>query len=150
MAKRRTGDTFETHIGSVSGPVHTGKGDILIEHWDARGVTTADLEALRVLFGDLHARVAAEAPPELADEAQAQVDALEKASTAKEPDVSAMERVRDWFLQHLPTVAGAVTSLLVNPILGKVVEAAGDLAAEELQRRFGQQEQQGATSTNTP
>jgi len=146
MAKRRTGDTFETHIGSVSGPVHTGKGDILIERWDARVVTATDLEALRALFDDLRARAAVEAPPELADEAQAQVDALEEASTAKEPDVSTMERVRDWFLQHLPSVAGTVTSLLVNPILGKVVEAAGDLAAEELQRRFGQQE---AASTNS-
>ncbi len=139
MAKRRTGDTFETHIGSVSGPVHTGKGDIVIEHWDARGVTTADLEALRSLFGDLRARVAAEAPPELADEAQARVDALEEATTAEESDLSAMERMRDWFVEYLPSIAGSVTSLLVSPILGKVVEAAGDLAAGELRRRFGQQ-----------
>lgn len=140
MTKRRTGDTFETHIGSVSGPVHTGKGDIIIERWEARGVTAADLEALRALFGDLRARVATEAPPELADEALAQVDALEETTTAEEPDVSAMERVRDWFLKHLPSVAGVVTSLLVNPILGKVVEAAGDLVADELRRRFGPQE----------
>ncbi len=137
MTKRREGDTFETHIGSVSGPVHTGKGDIRIEHWDARGVTKADLKALRELFADLRERVAAAAPPDLAGEAQAQVDKLEEAVTAEEPDVTAMERVRDWFLRHLPSAAGAVTSLLVNPILGKVVEAAGDLAARELERRFG-------------
>jgi len=30
MTKRHTGDTFEVHIGSVSGPVHTGKAAILI------------------------------------------------------------------------------------------------------------------------
>ncbi len=141
MTKRRTGDSFETHIGSVSGPVHTGKGDIVIERWDAQGTTAADLEALHALFSNLRGRVAAEAPPELAEEAQVQVDTLEKATTAEEPDLSAMERVRDWFLQHLPSVAGAVTSLLVNPILGKVIEAAGDLAAGELRRRFGQQEE---------
>jgi len=140
MTEQRTGDTFETHIGSVSGPVHTGKGDILIEHWDARGMTAADVEALRDLFSNLRARVAAESPPELAKKAQAQVDKLEKAVTAEKPDVSAMEQVRDWFLKHLPSVAGAVTSL-VNPILGQVVEAAGDLAAGELRRRFGQQEE---------
>ncbi len=139
MTKRREGDTFETHIGSVSGPVHTGKGDIIIEHWDARGVTAAEMETLRGLFGDLSARVAAEAPPELADEAQEQVKALEEAATAEKPDLSAMERVRDWFIENLPSVAGTVTSLLVNPILGKVVEATGDLAAGELRRRFGQQ-----------
>ena len=140
MTKRGTGDTFETHIGSVSGPVHTGKGDILIERWETRGVTAADLEALRDQFADLRGRVAAEAPPALASEAQAQVDVLEKAATAEKPDLSAMERVRDWFVEHLPSIAGSVTALLVNPILGQVVEAAGDLAAGELRRRFGQQE----------
>jgi len=141
MTKRRTGDTFEVHIGSVSGPVHTGKGDIIIERWEERGMAAADLEALRGLFADLQERVAAEAPPELADEAQAQVTRLSEAVTAEEPDLSTMERVRDWFVEHLPSIAGSVTSLLVNPILGKVVEAAGDLAAGEFQRRFGQQEE---------
>lgn len=140
MTKRRRGDTFETHIGSVSGPVHTGKGDIVIEHWEARGVTTAELEALRALFDNLRERVTAEAPPELAEEAQTQVDELEEAATAPKTDLSAMERVRNWFFENLPSVAGAVTSLLVNPILGKVVEAAGDLAANELWRRFGRPE----------
>lgn len=96
MTKRHTGDTFEVHIGSVSGPVHTGKGDIIVESWDARGVTAADLEALRALFAGLRERVAAEALPELADEAQAQVDTLEQVTTAKEPDLSTIERVRDW------------------------------------------------------
>ena len=143
MTKRRTSDTFEVHIGSVSGPVHTGKGDIIIERWEERGMA-ADMEALRGLFADLQERVAAEAPPELADEAQAQVDTLEQVAAAKEPDLSTMERVRDWFVEHLPSVAGSATSLLVNPVLGKVVEAAGDLAAGELRRRFGQWEE------NTP
>lgn len=137
MGKRRKGDTFETHIGSVGGPVHTGQGDIVIGHWGARGMAAADLEALRGLFGDLRARVTAEAPPEMVDEAQAQVDALEEAAAAEKPDLSVMERVRDWFLKNLPSVAGTVTSLLVNPILGQVLEEAGDLAAGELRRRFG-------------
>jgi len=145
MTRRRKGDTFHTHIGSVSGPVHTGKGDIIIQRWGARGVTAEETEALRRLFADLRAQVAAEAPPELAQEAQAQVDALEQEATAEKPDVDKMQRVRDWFLRHLPRVAGTVTSLLVNPILGKVVEAAGDLAAEELRRRFGHQEAGGAS-----
>jgi hypothetical protein len=140
MTKQRTGDHFETHIGSVSGPVHTGKGDIIIQRWQARGVAVEEIEALRRLFADLRARVAAEAPPELAQEAQTQVDALEQEATAEKPDVDRMQRVREWFLKHLPRVAGTVTSVLVNPILGKVVEAAGDLAAEELRQRFGREE----------
>lgn len=138
MTRRRSGDTFRTYIGPVSGPVHTGQGDIVIQHWEARGVTAADIEALRQLFADLRAQVATMAPPALAQEAQAQVDALEQEATAERPNVSKMQRVRDWFLKHLPGVAGTVTSVLVNPILGKVVEAAGDIAAEELRQRFGQ------------
>jgi len=139
MSEKDKSDRFETHIGAVSGPVHTGKGDILIEHWDARGVTAADVDALRKLLSDLRARVTAEAPPELAQEAQKQVDKLEQATAAEKPDVGAMKGVRDWFLEHLPSVAGAVTSL-VNPFLGKVVEAAGDLAAGEIRRRYGKPE----------
>jgi hypothetical protein len=139
MSEKDKSDRFEAYIGAVSGPVHTGKGDILIEHWDARGMTAADVDALRKLLSDLRARVAAEAPPELAQEAQKQVDKLEQAATAEKPDVSAMKQVQDWFLKHLPAVAGAVTSL-VNPFLGKVVEAAGDLAAGEIRKRYGKQE----------
>jgi micrococcal nuclease len=100
MSKKDKSDHFDTHIGSVSGPVHTGKGDILIEHWDARGITAADMDALRRLLGDLRARVATEAPPELAKEARKQVDKLEKAATAEKPDVSTMKQVRDWFLKQ--------------------------------------------------
>lgn len=144
MTERDEGDTFETHIGSVSGPVHTGKGDILIEnwenweHWEQRGLTREEVEALRGLFRDLRTQVVEKAPSdELAKEAQEKVDTLEEAVTAAEPDVSAMERVKRWFGEHLPSAAGAVTSLLVNPIVGKMVEAAGDLAADELRRRFG-------------
>ncbi len=147
MTRRRTGDTFHTHIGSVSGPVHTGKGDIVIQRWEAGGVTAEEIEALQRLFADLRAQVGAEAPPELVQEAQAQVDALEQEAIAAKPDVDRMQRVRDWFLKHLPRVAGTVTSVLINPILGKVVEAAGDLAAEELRQRFGREEANAGSAT---
>ncbi len=140
MAERQgeRGDKFETHIGTVSGPVHTGQGDLLVDHWDAaHGVSQAEIAHLRGLFENLRAQAAAEAPTELEEEAQAQVDALEKAVISDEPDVNAMKRVRDWFVEQLPSAAGAVTSLLVNPILGKLVETTGELAADELKRLLG-------------
>ena len=34
-------------------------------------------------------------------------------------------------------LAGAVTSVIVNPIVGKLVEAAGETVSEEFRRRFG-------------
>ncbi len=138
MDNYHEGDSFETHIGSVSGPVHTGKGDIIIENWKERGITREEVETLGALFDDLRSQVMEKAPPELEEEAQAQVEALEEEVAAKEPDVSRIERVRKWFAEHLPSAVGAVTSVLVNPIVGKVVEAAGELAADELRRRFGQ------------
>ncbi|HDD24344.1 MAG TPA: hypothetical protein ENF52_02785 [Chloroflexi bacterium] len=142
--KGKADSRFETHIGSVHGPVHTGQGDIYVEHWDERRtVQAADLEAVRRLFADLRAAVAAQAPADLQAEAEARVDELEQAVTGEMPDVSAMERVRGWFLDHLPSVAGTVTSVLVNPILGKVVEAAGELAADEFRRWVGSVRPQG-------
>jgi len=66
MTQKHNRDTFATHIGSVSGPAHACRGDIIIQHWDARGITAADLDALSCLFTDLRERVATKAPPNLA------------------------------------------------------------------------------------
>jgi hypothetical protein len=48
-----------------------------------------------------------------------------------------MEYVKRWFVKNLPGLAGAVTSIVVHPIVGKLVEAAGDALAAEFRRRFG-------------
>jgi hypothetical protein len=37
----------------------------------------------------------------------------------------------------LPELAGAVTGVIIHPIVGKLVEAAGDGLAAEFRRRFG-------------
>ena len=60
--------------------------------------------------------------------------------TAKEPDVSTMEYVKRWFTKNIPRLAGAVTSVVVNPIVGKIVEAAGEGLADEYRRRFGEEQ----------
>ena len=38
---------------------------------------------------------------------------------------------------HLPKLAGAVTGLVVHPVVGKIVEAAGDVAASQFRKLFG-------------
>jgi hypothetical protein len=48
-----------------------------------------------------------------------------------------MEYVKGWFAKHLPGLAGAVTGVIVHPIVGKLVEAAGETLAAEFKRRFG-------------
>jgi hypothetical protein len=103
----------------VSGQVAVGEG---ITQVQTVGVgrpemTEADLAALRRLLADLKAR--------------------EEAITAEEPDLTTMEYVRGWFARHLPGLAGAVTGVLVDPVVGKMVEMAGDALAAEFRRRFG-------------
>jgi len=111
----------------VSGQVAVGEG---ITQAQAVGVgrpevTETDLAELRRLLADLRARVAAGAPPDRRDAALERVDELEEAITAEEPDLTTVEYVRGWFVRHLPGLAGAVTGIIVDPVVGKLVEAAG-------------------------
>jgi hypothetical protein len=97
------------------------------------------MAALRAAFEALREQVAAvpELPQAQKDAAQERVKELEEAVTAPEPDLSTMEYVRNWFLKNLPGLAGAVTGVVVNPIVGKLVAVAGDTLSAEFQRRFG-------------
>ncbi len=52
---------------------------------------------------------------------------------AKEPDISTMEYVKKWFVRHVPALAGAATSIFVDPIVGKLVAAGGDALVAEVQ-----------------
>ena len=65
------------------------------------------------------------------------VDELEQAITEEKPDLSTMEYVKNWFVRNLPGLAGTVTSVVVHPIVGKLVEAGGDALVGEFRRRFG-------------
>jgi len=133
------GDNIQATIGDHAQGVTVGKGiDIhqVIGEWTQVQVTEADLAAVREIFAELKRQVETQAPPEKKDSATERVEELEEAVTAKEPDLTTMEYVRKWFGKHVPQLAGTVVGVLVNPVVGKVVEAAGDLAAGELKRRF--------------
>jgi hypothetical protein len=105
----------------------------------AQGPEISDKEwkELKRELGDLLSRIKAEAPPALREDAADQVEVLTKAITAENPDVSRMALVQDWFKRNLPKLVGAVTSVILNPLVGKLVEAAGELVAEEFRRHFG-------------
>jgi hypothetical protein len=45
--------------------------------------------------------------------------------------------VLNWFKRNIPKLAGAVTSVILHPIVGQIVEAAGDIAAERFRALFG-------------
>jgi hypothetical protein len=138
--QEKSGDVIRAIIsGDVSGQVAVGKGITQTQTVGAARpeVTEAELAELRQALANLKAWVEAEAPPEKKEAALERVEELEEAVTAEEPDLTTMEYVKRWFVKNLPGLAGTVTSVVVHPIVGKLVEAAGDALAAEFRRRFG-------------
>lgn len=127
--------------GEVSGQVAVGENIRQAQSLQTgvSKLTQEEMKTLAELIEGLKQQVAAEAPPEKKDPALERVSELEQAVTAEKPDVSTMEYVRNWFVKNIPGLAGAVTSLVVNPIVGKLVEAAGETIAHEFKRRFDPQ-----------
>jgi hypothetical protein len=135
----KSGDVISANIsGSVSGQIGVGKDITQTQTIGERlPVTDAEMAELRKMVAELKAKVEAEAPPETKEAALERVDELEEAVTAKEPDITTMEYVKRWFTKNLPTLAGAVTGVVVNPIVGKLVEVAGEGLAAQFRQRFG-------------
>jgi hypothetical protein len=132
------------HIsGGVSGQFAQGDGNVQTQvHGTPKAADPADLAELRRMLDELRAQVEAAAPPEKRVEAVQQVEEIGKAIESPDPADPAdlpdrLTVVKRWFKDHLPALAGAVVSVIVNPIVGKVVEAAGTGLAAEVQRRFG-------------
>jgi hypothetical protein len=137
--QEKSGDVIHANIsGPVSGQIGVGKDITQTQTIGERlPVTDGEMAELRKMVAELKAKVEAEAPLETRDAALERVDELEEAVTAKEPDLTTMEYVKRWFTKNLPTLAGAVTGVVVNPIVGKVVEAAGEGLAAQFRQRFG-------------
>jgi hypothetical protein len=135
----RQGDVIKATIsGDVSGQVAVGK-EITQSRTEVAAVpsvTPAELAELKKLLTDLQTKVAAEAPAEKKDAAVERVEELKEAVTAEKPDLTTMEYVKNWFEKNLPALAGSVTSIVVHPIVGKLVEVAGETLAAEFRRRF--------------
>ncbi|HEV2069810.1 MAG TPA: hypothetical protein VGR26_08455 [Acidimicrobiales bacterium] len=126
-----------TVTGDVSGQVAIGKdiSQTSISGPASERISEEELAELQQAFVELKAQVAAQAPEESKDPAMARLDELEEAVTAEEPDVTTIEYVKRWFAKNAPGIAGSVVGLLVNPIVGKLVQAAGDSVAAEFNRR---------------
>jgi len=48
-----------------------------------------------------------------------------------------MQYVRGWFAKHLPGLAGSVVGVVVHPVVGKLVTAAGDAAVAQFEQLLG-------------
>lgn len=139
------GKNYEVHVtGDVSGQFAVGEH--IEQRQDIRTaapVTEAELDELRRAFAELRARVAAEAPPERRELALEQVSELEEAVTAEQPRVQDIAHVKGWFARKLPGLAGAVAGVVVHPIVGRLVEAAGDKIADEFRKLIGADAERG-------
>ncbi|MFD0201677.1 MULTISPECIES: hypothetical protein [Saccharothrix] len=116
--------------GDISGNVVVGDNNTVTNapvRLDAR-----EAEDLAALFARLRARLG-----EDDDAARAKVDELEEAIIDGEPDLATMESVRNWFGRKMPRLAASVSELILNPIVAKLVGAAGAGLAAEFTRRFG-------------
>ncbi len=102
----------------------------------AAEISEADRAVIYQLLATLRGDVAAAAPPEQQGAALERLEELETAIAAENPDITTMAYVRQWFVKNLPTFSGAVTSVIVHPIVGKIVEAAGEIASSEFRRQF--------------
>jgi hypothetical protein len=82
----------------------------------------AELRALAAELARVRELVAARTSPEGREEALGQVGQLEAATVgADEPEPRRLARVYRWFLNNAPDVAESVASLLLGPLVGKLV-----------------------------
>ena len=139
MTKPDDKDERSIHIEDVSGQVAIGSNITQSQTITTKkaAISEAEIEALQKMFENLKVQIVETAPAEKQEKALEKVSELEEAITTDKPDLTTMEYVKNWFGKNLPQLAGAVTGLVVNPIVGKLVEVAGETIAQEFKRRFG-------------
>ena len=127
------GDAISANItGNISGAqLAVGKDIAQNQTVGSAAISSEELAQLRTAFSELASEVEAQAPPERRAAAVERVAELEQAILADEPDVTTIQYVGRWFRSNLPQLAGAVVSIVVNPIVGKLVGAAGDALVAE-------------------
>ena len=123
--------------GNVSGQIVAGSHNAVsrVEASPTGHITERDLAELEAAFAEVRTLIRAEALAE-AESAEEQLTLLENATLSSQPDLNTMDSVRQWFARYLPKLAGAVSSLFVHPVVGRLVEHAGDTIAAEFRRRF--------------
>lgn len=128
-----------TITGNVSGQVAVGN-NIAQQRTTAPPpeITAAEREALRQLLNELRTQIVTQAPNEKRAAALERAAELEEAiANNKKPDLTTMEYVKNWFVKYVPTLAQAVGSIIIHPVVGKLVAVAGDALSEEFRNRFG-------------
>jgi hypothetical protein len=128
-----TADTITANFaGDVRGQVAVGKQIAQHQVVGAQAVSREELAEVRAAFAGLRAQIAAQAPPERRAAAAERIEELEQAVLGDEPDPTTIAYVGNWFRTKLPQLAGAVTGLVIHPLVGRIVGAAGEAITAEL------------------
>jgi hypothetical protein len=98
------------------------------------GLTPKEATELRGVFDDLRSKVAEKAPPEKREAALAEAKELEAAIVTESPKPDRVRQALAWFRDNAPELAGAVAGIVVNPLVGKVVEKAGKAVADQFRQ----------------
>lgn len=120
-----------TFHGPVTGPVHTGSGDINV----AGGQPRQPDASLAPLLAGLRREVMASAPAAVCIMADQHIDQIEEA--IQEKYLGAMESSLEWFQRQLPALAARVITIIRHPEVVQAFQAAGDRTFAEYRRRFG-------------
>jgi len=147
--------------GSVSGPVTVGDGNVVVGsvsqgasavlsggqvsqvfNPQQRAVlnqvgTEAQIEELAVSIQKLKHAIEQDASKDLIPDAKAQAERLVSEVTSEKPDLSALHKVKAWFVDNLPSLLGTITGILTHPIVGKLVEASGEYTIKQFRQRLG-------------
>jgi hypothetical protein len=94
------------------------------------GLSPEETNELRGVFDDLRSAVA-EAPPDQREKALAEANAVEAAIVTDRPRPQRVRQALVWFRDNAPQLAGAVAGVLINPLVGKVVEGASEAIADQ-------------------
>ena len=78
--------------------------------------------------------VAEKAPPDKREAALTEAKELEAAIVTDHPRPDRVAQALRWFRDNAPELVGAVVGIVVNPLVGKVVEKAGEGIADQLRK----------------
>lgn len=147
--------------GNVEGPVTVGDGNITVGSVSEGGSvivsngavsqtftlqqqnilkrvgTAEEIKSLETIFNQLSEEIKSAAPKEIQPKAKEQAEQLKEEVLSEKPDPTIIKQAKSWFISNLPAVLGTVTGILTHPIVGKLVESAGEYTLKNFRERLG-------------